>query len=89
MSNNQFDFKKRIRPEWYTNGPVKVFTPDEIAEWEKNRDPAIDLKLSMQQNLSEADIKFLDDLKAWQAEDTMEDIMQGFKEGGHQSEGDI
>lgn len=81
MSDNQFNFKKMYRPEWYTDGPVKIYTPEEIAEWESKRDPAIDMKLSMQQNMSESDIKFLDGLKHMQAEEQMEDIMQGFGEG--------
>jgi hypothetical protein len=78
MSDNLLSFKKRVRPEWYEDGPVKIYSPEEIAEWEANRDPALDMKLGMQENLSVEDIKFLDDLKQWQAEDAMEDIMQGF-----------
>ena len=78
MSDNLLSFKKRVRPEWYENGEVKIYTPEEIAQWEANRDPMIDIKLGMQENLSEEDIKFLDGLKEWQAEDSMEDIMQGF-----------
>jgi hypothetical protein len=81
VSDNLFNFKKRYRPEWYTDGPVKIYTPEEIADWEKNRDPAIDMKLSMQENLSVEDIKFLDGLKEWQAEDMMQDLMEGVSEG--------
>ena len=77
MSNNLLDFKKRLRPEWYENGPVRVYTREEIAQWELNHDKTVDMKLEMQQDLSVDDIKFLDDLKQWQAEDLMEDIMQG------------
>ena len=78
MSDNLLNFKKRYKPEWYENGTVKVYTPEEIAEWEANRDKAIDMKLEAQENMPVEDIKFLDDLKQWQAEDAMEDIMQGF-----------
>lgn len=88
MSDNLYKFKKRVHPEWYENGPVKIYTKEERDEWEKNRDPMIDLKISMQEGLSEATIKWLDGLDLTRAESCYNEVMEGFKESGPGWEGE-
>ena len=77
MSDNQYKFKKRVAPEWYEDGPVKVFSKEEIDEWERTCDPKVWEKIEMQQGLSEKDIKWLDGLKQTQVEQLFEEIMEG------------
>jgi hypothetical protein len=82
MTDNLNQFKKRIRPEWYENGPVKQFTREELDEWTATRYDEVWPKIASQQGLSEADIKFLDSLKTTQAELAYAEIMEGTSEGG-------
>jgi len=79
--DNLVKFKKRVCPEWYENGPVKIYTREEIEEWERNIDPKIAMKLDAQKGLSRSDLEFLDYLSTTQADESMDDIMSGVIEG--------
>ncbi len=82
MTDNLYQFKKRISPD-YSNGPVKVFTQEEIDEWTKTSYDKVYAKAMQQAGLSEADIKYLDSMKLMQAELAYAEIMEGTSEGGH------
>lgn len=77
MSNNLFDLKKKLYPEWYTHGEVKVYTREEIDKWESEPHNELWAKIEAQRGLSKADIDFLDSLGEAQAETLMEDILEG------------
>jgi hypothetical protein len=83
MSNNQLDYKKRVAPEWYLDGPVKIYTREEIDEYERTCDPRVWQKVEAQRGLSEKDIRWLDGMRLTQEETMFEEIM----EGNHESEG--
>ena len=82
MTDNLLKYKKRICPEWYEDGPVKVFTKEEIDEWTKTNYDSVYVHIKAQQGLSKQDIMFLDDLKQMQAETLYNEIMEGSDERG-------
>lgn len=81
MSNNLSEFKTRYSPEWYEDGPVKTFTREEIDEWERTCEDRVWQKYNSEMSLNARDRSFLDRMAAAQAEDTMNDIMQGVNDG--------
>jgi hypothetical protein len=81
LSNNRLEYKEKVAPEWYLNGPTKIFTKEEIEEWEARSRPAIDIKLKAQENLSIREIKLMDQDRWQQEEDSFKDIMGGYDEG--------
>lgn len=82
MTDNLSQFKKRVSKD-YSNGPVKIFTKEEIDEWTATRYDEVCAKGLAQQGLSEADIKYLDAMKLMQAELAYNEIMEGTSEGGN------
>lgn len=87
MSNNHYGYKQRVAPNDYLNGPVRVFTKEEIAEWEAG-DGAKKAyeKIQSQSGLNEIEIKFLDALGEVQAEGEYAEIMEGVGAGGGSNE---
>jgi hypothetical protein len=82
MSNNQYGYKQRVAPNDYLNGPVRVFTSDEIAEWETTRGAAeCRAKVEAQAGMDEAQIKFLDTLSRIEAENAFAEVMEGVGSG--------
>lgn len=77
MGNNLYGFKRRFRPEWYKHGPVKIYTREEIEEWERNCDPRLWQKYNQELSITIKDRHFLDRLEASRAEVMMSDIMSG------------
>jgi hypothetical protein len=86
MTNNFSNFKKRTFPSDYENGPVKIFTREEIDEWERTRYDEVYTKISRQAGLTERDIKHLDGLGQMQAELLFGEILEGTSEGGPDGE---
>lgn len=88
MTDNLYNFKKRIRPEDYENGPVKIFTAEEIDEWTRACYPKVWPSIEAQQGLSEADIKFLDNIEVMQAELQFDELLEGTRESGGKEDGE-
>jgi hypothetical protein len=86
MSDNLINFKKRVRPDDYTNGPVKVFSKDELDDWTRTRYDEVWPRIEAQMGLSEADIKYLDSMKLMQAELDYAEVMEGTSEGGQKKD---
>lgn len=78
MTDNLYNLKKRMRPEWYCEaGPVKIYTREEIDEWEKGCHDDIWRKIEAQEGMKESDIKFLDAQRLAQAEQDYKDLLEG------------
>lgn len=78
MSNdNLFNLKKRMKPEWYENGPVKTYTKEEIDKWNEACHDDIWAKLDAQSKLKESDIKYLDSLNLAHVETQFSEILEG------------
>ena len=75
--SNQYHYKARVAPQDYLNGPCKVYTKEEIEEWERNIDPKLTAKLKAQEGMSEEDIKFLDSLIHIQVEEEFIELLEG------------
>lgn len=87
MTDNLYNLKKRLRPEWYSNGPVKIFTREEIDLWEKEPHNELWAKITSQQGLRESDIKYLDNLALAQTEQDFNEILEGNSERGDNIDG--
>lgn len=71
-------FKKKVAPEWYTNGPVKTFTQEEINAYSESPEgKAGQAKAEEVRILGPEMIRYLDDLKLRDAEADFKDIMKG------------
>lgn len=81
MTDNLYGFKCRYAPKDYIDGPVKIFTREEIEEWEKS-DGAKECyaKIEAQNGMTQDEIKFLDSLKEYHAEVVLSEIMEGVVE---------
>jgi hypothetical protein len=82
VSDNLYEFKKKVRPDWYENGPCKVFSSEEIAEWEAKDNSALYAKIASEQGMSLSDLKFLDSLKEAQSEMQFQELLEGTVEKG-------
>jgi hypothetical protein len=79
-----FEFKARVKPDWYLDGPVKVYSKEEIEAWEAQSHPEIDLALEMQKGMTLEEIRLLDNEKLFQEETGFNEIMEGMHEGGQE-----
>lgn len=86
MSDNLYNFKKRVRPDDYVDGPVKVFTKEEIDEWTRTCYDKVYPSIERQRGMSEADIKFLDSIDLMQAELQFDELLEGTRESGGKEE---
>jgi hypothetical protein len=82
VSDNLYAFKKKIRPDWYEDGPCKVFSREEIDEWESKDNSAVYAKIEAERGLSLSDVKFLDSLKEAQCEMQFQELLEGTVEKG-------
>lgn len=84
MSYNQYHFKARVAPKDYLNGDVRVFTSDEIRQWESS-EYAVQCrnKIKDQAGMNETEIRFLDTLSQVQAETTYAEVMEGVASEGN------
>ena len=88
MPDNLYNFKKRIRPQDYENGPVKIYTKEEIDEWTRTCYDRVWPSIQAQQGLSEADIRLLDSIEATQAELQFDELLEGTRESGGKEDGE-
>jgi hypothetical protein len=88
MTDNLYNFKKRMRPEDYDNGPVKIFNAEEIDEWCRTCYDKVLPSIQAQQGLSEQDIKFLDSMKVMQSELQFDELLEGTRESGGKEDGE-
>jgi len=88
MTDNLYNFKKRVRPADYENGPVKIYTKEEIDEYMRTSYDKVWPSIQAQQGLSESDIKFLDSMKVMQAELQYQELLEGTRESGGKEDGE-
>lgn len=81
QGDNMYRFKAKLRPEWYEDGPCKVYTQEEIDEWERTNGTDARLAIARQDGLSHNDIMWLDNLALYREEEAFEDILSGMTEG--------
>lgn len=87
MTDNHYNYKKKVRPEWYDNGPVKVFSQDEIDEWTRTRYDEVWAIIERTVALPESDRRYLDALKLSQAELQFNELMEGTRENNNDNGG--
>lgn len=78
MLGNMYALKKKMHPEWYENGPVKILTPAEIAAWEASPEakPTLD-KMAAYAETPRDLTEFLDALTLREAEEDFVDLIKG------------
>lgn len=86
MTDNLYNFKKRIRPQDYDNGPVKTYSKEDIDEWERTCYDKVYPSIQAQMGMSEQDIKFLDSIGVMQAELQYQELLEGTRESGGKEE---
>ena len=88
MTDNLYNFKKRIRPLFNETATVKIYTKEEIDEWTRTCYDRVWPSIQAQQGLSEADIRFLDSIEATQAELQFDELLEGTRESGGKEDGE-
>ena len=82
--SNMFFLKRKLRPELYEHGEVRVFTKEEIRQWEEHNQDLVE-RAERQRNESENDTKFLDSLKLQQHEEIFREQLEGVNDRDNDS----
>jgi hypothetical protein len=86
VSDNLYNFKKRVRPEDYLDGPCKVYSKEEIDEWTRTCYDKVYPSIEAQRGMTAEEIKFLDACDLMHAELQFNELLEGTRESNLKDE---
>lgn len=84
--NNRYKEKRQARPEWYEDGPVKIYSKQEIDEWEQTHGKKAREILDKRSNMSDNEVYLEEEERRRWAENMWNDIMSGYRPGNFDEE---